>query len=64
MAPTVGLVGGDWPWLDSRRTLKKVMLTLLFKDGHMACPAMSALFPLIGKYKQIVYFRITLLLTS
>jgi hypothetical protein len=49
MAPFMGLVGADCPCLDSGRTLKKVMLALLFEDGHMACPAMSALFPLITK---------------
>ncbi|KAF7804784.1 BSD-like protein [Senna tora] len=38
---------GDWHWLESGLTLKKLMLTLLLGDGHITCLAMSALFPLI-----------------
>ena len=54
---------GDWHWLESGLTLKKVMLTLLLGDGHITCLAMSALFPLITKrdlqnqrcFVQVIY---------
>lgn len=39
--------GVSWSLLVSVRTLKNVMLTLLFEDGHITCLAISALFPLM-----------------